>query len=111
MAVVTIEIGKRNYTLSCADGEEANIQELAQEVDKRVNEIATAVGSNTNDGVIMAMAALMMQDEINELKEGGATTSEGGGAAQPSDNDNAVSDAIEAISEYVENIAERIEKN
>ena len=109
MAVVTIEIGNRNYTLSCADGEEANIRDLAQEVDKRVHEIATAVGTNSSESVILAMASLMMQDEINELKSGGAKLSSGDTSGNV-DNDNAVSEAIEAISEYVENIAERIEK-
>lgn len=111
MAVVNIQIGNRTYTLSCEDGEEKHILALASKVHKRVEEISASVGTNINEGVVLAMASLMMQDEINEFasatKNPQATSSNSSEAAN---SDEAVSEAIEAIADYVETIAERIEK-
>ena len=113
MAVVNIQIGNRTYTLSCADGEEQHIGELAKQVHVRVQDITDAVGPNTSDSVILAMTCLMIQDELNET-ESNPKEADSDGESTPAsaeDTDAAVSEAIEAISEYVETIAERIEKS
>lgn len=116
MAVVNVKIGSRNYTLSCADGEESHIQYLAKKVDKRVNEISQAVGATTSESVILAMTTLMMQDEVDDIQEkldnsGVAEQNPTMELVSQEDQDKAVREAIDAISEYVEAIADRVEKS
>jgi len=78
----------------------------------KVKEIGKAVGAGTTDGVLLAMATLMMQDEMNEAKSGnfGGVTQAVSGETS-ADAEEQVRQAIDAIADYVETVAERIEKN
>lgn len=109
MAVLTLTIGNRDYTLSCQDGEEAQLRNLAESVHTRVSEIQAGIGPNTSDSMVLVMAALMQEDEMRELSK----RAEGMPATSPEDTtdaDEAVVEAIDAIADYVETVADRIEK-
>ncbi|MCB2081654.1 MAG: cell division protein ZapA [Rickettsiales bacterium] len=100
MAVVDITIGKRTFQLMCGEGQELHLQRLAEEVSERVEELAGSIDTK-NDTLLLVMASLMLQDELNELRAGGAANS--------NDSDDTLIEALDAISDYVDGIAERIE--
>ena len=106
MPVVNIPIGHRSFELVCGEGQEENLQSLAVEVSARLMKLSEQIDT-TNDTLLLVMTALMLQDELNELKSNG-------NAPSSEDQDRAVnesvSEAILAISEYVDAVKDRIEK-
>ena len=65
MARTTIRVNDRNYSLSCGDGEEERLAELAAYVSKRINALNEEFG-RIGDNKLMVMALLMMADEVLE---------------------------------------------
>ncbi len=64
MSDVTLAVGGRNYTVSCADGQEENVQRLARVVDGKLG----SMGNNlsTNEAKNLLFAALLLADELEE---------------------------------------------
>lgn len=114
MPVVDVTIGKRAYQLACDAGQEEHLQHLASGVDGRLQELSGLLEEGSSDALLLVMASLMLQDELNEVKEkivnGDAGVALRDAETQAQEVDIAVCDAIDAISEYVENIADRLEK-
>jgi cell division protein ZapA len=67
MAQVSVEVNGRPYTVGCEDGQEARLAELASRVDARVRQVAREVGP-LGETRLMLMGALVMADEMTELK-------------------------------------------
>jgi cell division protein ZapA len=67
MATVSVTIAGRVYRMACAEGEEAHLEELAQEVDAKVTELRGAFGE-IGDQRLTVMAAVTFADESSELK-------------------------------------------
>jgi cell division protein ZapA len=65
MPLVNVLIHGRAYTLACDEGEEPHVRELGEFLDKRVRELAGAVGQ-AGDARLLLMAGLMVADELNE---------------------------------------------
>lgn len=78
MPVVEFKVGKLSHEISCAEGEQQKIRQLATKLDKRVGVLSKALGG-ASDAKILAIAALMMEDEISALK---AENKSGGKAIQ-----------------------------
>jgi cell division protein ZapA len=67
MAQVSVEVNGRPYTVGCEDGQEARLAELASRVDAHVRQVAREVGP-LGETRLMLMGALVMADEMTELK-------------------------------------------
>ena len=67
MAQVTIEVNGRPYVVGCEDGQERRLTELAASVDAQVRQVARDVGPLGETRLIL-MGALVMADEIAELR-------------------------------------------
>ena len=67
MAQLTIKINGYPYTVGCADGEEAHLDAMAAQVEQRVERIK-ALGSQSGEGRILVQAALLMADELHDLR-------------------------------------------
>lgn len=67
MAVVTLRIRGKEYSLACDDGEEEQLLFLASEVDERVQALAHRMG-NAEDTTLLLLTALMLSDELQDLK-------------------------------------------
>lgn len=65
MAQVDITVNGRSYTVACDDGQEAHLHELAADLDKRVRELAGAIGQ-IGDARLLVMTGLVMADEVSE---------------------------------------------
>ncbi len=67
MAQLTIKINGYAYTVGCEDGQEQHLQAMCEQVEKRVESIK-ALGGNSGEARVLVLAALLMADEIHDLK-------------------------------------------
>ena len=68
MAQVSININGRQYGISCDDGQEQRVRDLATYINASVGDIASA-GAAQNEAHLLVLAALVLTDEVFELKE------------------------------------------
>ena len=65
MAQVEVKINGRNYQIACDDGQEAHLLQLGEYIDKRVQELVSAVGQ-VGDSRLLVMVSLLVADELVE---------------------------------------------
>lgn len=83
MGEITVTLNKRAYRLSCGDGEEARLAALAEHVSTIIDKLA-AEFRRAGDDRLLLMAALLITDELFELREGlGGGTATGESGAKP----------------------------
>jgi cell division protein ZapA len=99
MANIDIEVAGRRYSVSCRDGEEAHLRSVGAMVDKRGRDAAQALGSLSESRTLL-FAALMLADDLKEMREGGPATEPEG---------NPVAEAAEALAERIEALAAAME--
>ncbi len=80
MGQVTVSVNGRRYTIGCDDGEEDHVEYLAEFVDRRVREMAEAVGQVGEDR-LMLMAALLIAEDLEGAYSELETARRGGNAA------------------------------
>jgi cell division protein ZapA len=68
MAQVTLRINGYAYTLGCQDGEEAHLQAMAEEVDRRIDSVRASAGPS-GEARMLVIAALLMADDIYEMRQ------------------------------------------
>ena len=69
MGTVNVEIGGRNYALSCRDGDEAHLVELAGGIAEKAQNLTLSLGIMT-EARLLLMVALMVADELYEVRNG-----------------------------------------
>lgn len=69
MAEVNVLINGRSYGIACDDGQEQRVLDLSRYVDARLKEIAKA-GAATTESHLLVLTALVLSDEIFDLKDG-----------------------------------------
>lgn len=134
MSVVEITIRQKLYHVECAPGQESQLRELAGVLDARVSKISEQLEKGTSDSVVLVMAGLMLEDEIQEerrkferyrnasasqaLDERSAelrkvTEAEIEQIEQDAADEanRALRDAILGVADYVEKIVEKVEAN
>jgi cell division protein ZapA len=67
MAHVTVKINGYGYTVGCEDGQEQHLLAMAQQVESRIDSIK-ALGGNSGEAKLLVLAALLMADEIHDLR-------------------------------------------
>lgn len=67
MSEVTLTIGRRSYTVACADGQEAHVRAMGAEVAERLRRLGT--NQSTNDAKNVLFAALILADELFEERQ------------------------------------------
>ena len=68
MGQVSVTISGRQYRMSCEDGQESHLLGLAQEVDRRIQELRDRVGE-VGDTRLALMAAITVLDELGEATQ------------------------------------------
>jgi cell division protein ZapA len=101
MAEVTIDVGGRRYDVACRDGEEDQLRRLARLVDEKAGQARAAVGG-MNEARQLLLAALLLADELNDLRNASRVP-------LPPDTGAALADAVEQLAERVETLAEHLE--
>jgi len=64
---VTVRVGGYSHPVSCEDGQEAHLIALAAEVDRRVASVKT-MGGSYGEPRLLLLAALLLADEVHDLK-------------------------------------------
>ncbi|MEL7029155.1 MAG: cell division protein ZapA [Pseudomonadota bacterium] len=68
MANVVISVNGRTYTVSCDEGQEDRLRQLAGYLDVQVTRLSEQVGQ-VGDARLFLMAGLMVADELSETLE------------------------------------------
>lgn len=112
MALISITINGRSYQITCDDGQESHLGELGAYIDRRVKELAQAVGQ-VGEPRLLVMAGLLIADELFEAKRQLAEAAErfdGGQAVAPAAaGEESMAEALEACARRIEDIAARLE--
>lgn len=108
MATVDLEIGGRRYDVACRDGEEAHLHTLAAIVEGKVREATAAVGG-LQDVRQLLFAALLLADEVNDLRSRPVAVP----TVEPPEPEAAfdpdIAMAMERLAERMEQVAGRLE--
>jgi cell division protein ZapA len=104
MAEVTLFLNGRGYRIACADGQEPHIEKLGRFIETKVQELVRQVGQ-VGDARLLAMASLMIADELAEARGG----IDGAGAASGAKSSDAAAQAIEAVAKRIDALAARLE--
>ena len=67
MAQVTVKINGFAYNVGCEDGHEPHLLAMGGEVENRIESIK-ALGGNSGETKLLVLAALLMADELHDLK-------------------------------------------
>ncbi|HUD91356.1 cell division protein ZapA [Sphingobium sp.] len=103
MGNVTVSIGGRSFTLASADGEEAHVARLGRLIDEKAG--AAGVAGQTETRMLL-FAALMLADELHELRNRPAPSPEAPTAPPvPAE----VAERLGRIAAHVENLASLLE--
>ena len=68
MANVDIKFNNKDYLLSCEDGQEENLKELAEHLDSKYRELKKSLG-NIGESKLMLIMAIKMVDEFFDLNK------------------------------------------
>ena len=110
MAEITLTINNRNYDIACDDGHEDHLRRLGAYVDRRVNDLAAAVGQ-IGEPRLLVMASLLIADELHEAMNNDGQDGNGDGEANGEviaafeEREVEVAEALEACAQRLERIA------
>lgn len=102
MAEVSVRINGYVYTVGCEDGQESHLQAMAAEVDARIASIR-AVGGQSGEARLLLLAALLLADELHDVKLTPAPSADDTGA-------RTFSAELERLAEKAEAIADDLEQ-
>lgn len=103
MATVEVTINGRSYPISCEDGQEEHLRQLAAYVDKRVQELVNSLGQ-VGDLRLLVMASLLIADELSEAFSAIEQQATAGAAT----DDAALAESLENLAGRIESIAARL---
>lgn len=101
MSNVTLMIGGRSFTVACAAGEEGHVTDLGREIDGKVASMGDMSGQS--EPRMLLFAALLLADELHELKARGPEASPA--PALP----DGTAQKLESIAARLENLAASLE--
>jgi len=99
MAQVSLIVGGRPYDLACRDGEEPHLLALGAMVEARFADAGRAVGGGSETRQLV-MAALLLADELSELRAGGRDPAQ-----------DELAKGLDTLAARLESLAERLEKD
>ncbi|HLB96933.1 MAG TPA: cell division protein ZapA [Acetobacteraceae bacterium] len=108
MAQVTLRINGYAYTLGCQDGEEAHLHAMAAEVDQRIEGVKASAGPS-GEARMLVIAALLMADDIYELRQKLAPAGPGGEGSAPDSASGSAPAAESRLGRRLGKLAKRAE--
>jgi len=105
MSNVPVVINGRTYDLTCNDGQEQHLHDLASEIGRRVDELVKTVGQ-AGEARLMLMVSLLLADELNDALTEVDRLQKGG---TPGGTDSAVAGSIEKLAKQIQDIAAKLE--
>jgi cell division protein ZapA len=108
MGQVTVRVGGYSHPVSCEDGQEAHLVALAAEVDKRVSSIK-AMGGQFGESRLLLLGALLLADEVHDLKVALSQARAGQAAPMPQP-DPRLAERLARIADRIEGIAQTLDR-
>ena len=105
MAQVQLKINGHIHTVGCKDGEETHLTAMGAEVEKRIERVK-ALGMNSGESKVLAMAALFLADELHDL----AAELENLRRGKPGTPDRVKADRVSRLAARAEAIANAAEQ-
>ena len=68
MSQVAVSVNGRSFTITCDDGQEARVRDLAQYVDGKIAEFVGNIGQ-VGEAKLLLLAALVIADELSDTNE------------------------------------------
>ena len=68
MANINVKFNNKDYLLSCDDGQEENLKELANHLSSKYNDLKTNLG-NIGEDKLLLITAVKVMDEYHETKK------------------------------------------
>ena len=112
MPQVDVNVNGRRYQIACDEGQEEHLSQLAEYVDKRVQELVGAVGQ-VGDARLLVMTSLLVADELAEAYsalEENSDTGNGAGSGAANERDEALASTLEAMASRIEALASGFEQ-
>lgn len=118
MGEVNLAIHGKSYGVACDNGQEQRVVQLGKFVDSRLREIAAA-GAASNESHLLVLTAIVMADEIQELREAVKNNAANGNAAvqQPAqtgimskDDERQFAAAIDHLAIRINSVAARLQE-
>lgn len=106
MARVDITLNGRSYPIACEDGQEQRVLDLAEFLEERLSDIQSSVRQGS-DQHLLVMVALMVADELFDLREEYEEAKESGRTGATSDH--AVVDKIHRLTRRLETLARTVD--
>ena len=95
MSNVTISIAGRQYTIACAEGEEAHIQKLGKSIDNKLAAMPNRAGQS--EARLLLYGALLLADEAHES------------SIRADHADTATAEMLEGLAARLESLAQQLE--
>ena len=110
MPQVDVHINGRRYQIACDEGQEEHLSQLAEYVDKRVQELVGSVGQ-VGDARLLVMTSLLVADELSEacstLEE---IEDAGNGGVAADKRKEVLASTLEAMASRIEALASELEQ-
>ncbi len=103
MAQVNVEIAGRSYQLACRDGDEPHLMALAGDLGRKADSLTASLGP-MNEARLLLMTALMVADELHDVRAGKAP------AAGTAVADPALEARLTALTARIQTLTARLEK-
>ena len=107
MANVVVTINERPYDLTCNDGQEQHLRDLAADISRRVNELTKTVGQ-PGEARLLLMVGLLLADELADANAE-IDRLQGEQSRAPAVDEQAVAATLERLAKHVQDIAARVE--
>jgi cell division protein ZapA len=97
MSNVTLTISGRDYTVACAEGEEAHVAGLGRMIDTRLSAMGNMAGQGETRQLLFA--ALLLADELHEAGSGRVAAA---ASVDYADRLEAIASALESCASHLE---------
>ena len=108
MAQVNINVNSRDYKVTCDDGQEERLQQLAAYFDQHVSNIAGSLGQ-IGDTRLMLLGALTLTDELFEARDQLGALAHANDKLEP-DTLGGAAKAIDAVTERVQELTSQLDE-
>ena len=106
MGQVTVRVNGYQHTIGCKDGEEAHVGDLIQQIESKVT-LIRAMGGQFSESRMLLHVALLLADELHDLKAAGGAAPAAPAAAAPADP--ALAERLTKVAETIEGLAKRLD--
>jgi cell division protein ZapA len=114
MAQISLTVHGRSYQVTCDDGQESHLLQLAEHIDGKMAELEGSVGQ-LGEQRLLFMACLLIADELFDAQrqvdglKAGRPASQGAPAAASGAGEEQASRALDACAQRIEAIAARLQ--